>query len=258
MHGMRGKLPARADSVKLRFSHVFNASALPTPPLVFGHQNLMAGGNWFMLGNDAAGDCVFAGAAHETMLWSMEGGAPRARFTIRDVLSDYSALTGYVPGEPSTDQGTDMQVAASYRRTIGVIDAVGARHRIKAYVALTKGNLGQIALAAWLFGAVGIGFDLPDTADQQFDEGRPWDVVPLAKSAGGHYVPLVGRDPDGNFLVITWGRVQRVTPAFIAAYMDEGIAYLSDEILSRSTKLSPENFNEDLLNAYLEGLSHAG
>jgi hypothetical protein len=131
-----GKLPARPDAVKLKFSEVFNAAVLPTPPASFGHENLMPDGNWFCLSNNLWGDCVLAGAAHEHMLWTMEGGIPRAHFTSRDVLSDYSALTGFDPNKPATDQGTDMQLAAAYRQKTGVIDTMGSRHKIDAYSAL--------------------------------------------------------------------------------------------------------------------------
>lgn len=253
-HGKCGKLPARPGSIALKYAHVFNAAKLPTPPMAFGHQDLMPGGNWFMLGNDIAGNCFFAGSAHEHMLWTMEGGAPRSRFTIRDVMSDYSALTGYVVGDEATDTGTDMQIGAKYRQDVGVVDATGARHKIKAYIALQAGNVAQVAQAAFLLGAVGIGLDLPDSAETQFDEGAPWSIVPGAKSVGGHYVPLVGRTGDGNFIVISWGKLVAVTPDFLAKQMDEGVAYLSDEILNRTSGLSPENYNEAFLNAFLEGL----
>ena len=241
--------------MRLRFSDVFNASKLPTPPAVFGHSGLMPSGNWFMLANDQYGDCVFAGAAHEHMLWTMEGGAPRSRFTIHDVLSDYAAVTGFDPKKPDTDQGTDMQVAASYRRKTGIVDATGKRHQIGAYVALRTDDTSQLALATWLFGAVGVGLEMPESAEQQFVKGVPWSVKSGDKIVGGHYVPCVGRDANGNFLVITWGRVHPVTPEFIEKYMDEGVAYLSIEILSASKMTSPEGFDIDALNTYLARLT---
>ena len=55
-------------------------------------------------------------------------------FNNQSVLKDYSAVTGFNPNDPNTDQGTDMQVAASYRRKTGVLDAAGKRHKVIAYL----------------------------------------------------------------------------------------------------------------------------
>jgi len=66
-----GKKPARPGAVKFKFANFLLKPKLPTPPKVFGHEGLI-GANWAVLGNDHYGDCVWAGAAHETMLWNKE------------------------------------------------------------------------------------------------------------------------------------------------------------------------------------------
>ena len=66
-----GKKPARPGAVKFKLANYLEKLKLPTPPKVFGHEGLI-GANWGMLGNDQYGDCVWAGAAHETMLWNKE------------------------------------------------------------------------------------------------------------------------------------------------------------------------------------------
>jgi hypothetical protein len=203
------------------------------------------------LGNDRAGDCVFAGAAHEHMLWTLMSGGPRAHFTTRDVFSDYSAVTGFNPLVPATDQGTDVQQACAYRQKTGIIDTTGIRHKIDAYAALRASDLDQLAQAVWIFGAAGVGVQFPASAEGQFNTNQPWSVVPGDKVNGGHYVPCVGRLANGNFAFITWGRLQEATPPWVKAYMDEGVAFLSHEVINNSTKVSPENFDLDLLNSYI-------
>lgn len=223
-----GKKPAREGAIKFALRDYIAHEELPPPPAEFGYEAAVPA--WGMLGNDRWGDCVLAGAAHETMLWNSLGGRSVA-FSDASVSGDYSAITGFDPVVPSTDQGTDMQAAASYRLKTGVADAAGARHTIGAYVSLEKGNLFEHKFAAWVFGAVGVGLTVSDAQMDQFDAGLPWDGL-VTTNQGGHYVPIVGFR-EGYFLVVTWGRVQRMSQAFFAANNDESVAYLSKEMMRR-------------------------
>jgi hypothetical protein len=247
-----GKRPARPGAVSLKFADVFNIATLPVPPLVFGHESFIPGNSWGMLANDRWGDCVFAGAAHETMTFTAEGSDHPAIFTSAGVLSDYSAVTGFDPSNPASDQGTDVQAAAAYRQKMGVIDANGVRHKIDAYADIAVGNLDQLATAIYIFGAAGVGVALPSSAEDQFNQSRPWSIVSGDTNVGGHYVPFVGRNSAGNFIGVTWGRLQAAEPDWLKEYMDEGICYLSVEILKATTKLSPEGYNLDALTQYLK------
>jgi hypothetical protein len=242
-----GKKAARPDAVKLKLSAVLKADKLPTPPTSFGHES--NGADWGMLGNDTVGDCVFAGSAHETMLWATEGRLNPVPFTTANVLSDYSAVTGYNPNDPNSDQGSDVQQVAAYRKNTGIIDATGVRHKIDAYAAVE--GLSQLDLAVWLFGAVGVGVNLPSSAEDQFTNGQVWDVVPNDTIQGGHYIPAVGKNSAGNYVFITWGKLQAATPQWVSTYMDEAVAYLSLDILNASSKMSPEGFDLSALTQYL-------
>lgn len=242
-----GKLPARKDSIALKFAKY--GANLPTPPAKAGHYSLEAA-DWGLLGNDQYGDCVWAGAAHETMLWNKEANAD-VSFTPQSVLSDYSAVTGFNPNDPNTDQGTDMQVAASYRRNTGVLDANGNRHQVAAYVAVAPGNVAELKQAVYLFGAIGIGIQFPDSAMTQFNSGKPWTVVRGAQIEGGHYVPAVGYDARYVY-VVTWGRVQKMTWGFFKKYCDEAVAYVSTEALTNGKSL--EGFDAATLQQDLQEL----
>jgi len=233
-----GKKPARAGAVRFKLASYTNAAALPPLPATFGHDGLIGAREWGMLANDRYGDCVWAGAAHETVLLAREAGHV-ASFTDRGVLGDYAAATGFDPSKPETDQGTDVQEAAEYRRTAGIADANGNRHRIAAYLALEPGSVEHLFLATYLFGVAGIGLQLPATAVAQSKSGEVWDVVAGAPLEGGHYVPLVGRQAAGLH-VVSWGAVQVMTEKFLAAYCDEAIAYVSEECLVNQK--SPEGF----------------
>jgi len=237
-----GKKAARPGAVSFRFANYANLAALPKPPRHFGHENLVVE-DWQTLANDSYGDCVFAGAAHETMLWNREAGR-QVPFNNDAVLSDYSAVTGFNPNDPNTDQGTDMKDAASYRRKVGVVDANGNRHKILAYIALDPGNLPQLYAACYLFGAVGMGFNFPSSAWAQFDQHKVWTAT-RAHTNGGHYVPVVAK--RDHLLAVTWGRTQPFTAMFYERYTDEALAYVTEERLDALTGRSLEGFDRDQL-----------
>ncbi|HEY6240245.1 MAG TPA: hypothetical protein VIW78_05345 [Burkholderiales bacterium] len=251
-----GKKPATYDKRDLQFAHYRTVAALPPYPRNFGHETLIGAKSWQMLGNgpdntvsknfQGAGDCVFAGGDHETMLWTLEGGKP-AKFLGKNAIADYSAVTGYNPNDPNTDDGTDVREALKYRRKTGLIDASGKRHKIGAYLALEPGNLDHLYEALYLFGVVGIGINFPNTAMDQFNAGKPWSVVAGAENDGGHYIPLVARRT--NLECVTWGRIQQVTLRFYQTYCDEAWAILSPEMIKGGK--SPEGFDLDQLKADL-------
>ncbi len=239
-----GKRPAREGAVKLKFSQFFSASQLPTPPLIFGRPNLIT--QWGMFANDQLSDCVFAGAGHETMLWNAVAGNKIPEFNDANIITAYES-TGYTPGQPNTDQGSDMAEAAKYRQKIGIEDANGGTHKIDSYVELQPGNTDQLALAAYMFGAVGLGLRMTSNAMDQFDRAEPWSIVKGSSSDGGHYVPVCGRNSHGNFLIITWGRLQAVTEEFISERMDEGICYISSDYFKEGK--TPRGFDAAALKA---------
>jgi len=122
---------------------------------------------------------------------------------------------------------------------VSVTGKVKFYNETKGYLALEPGNVEHLYQAAYLFGAAGIGLQLPASAPPQSARGEVWDVVADAPIAGGHYVPLIGRSVDG-LQVVSWGAVQLMTEAFLKRYCDEAIAYVSQECLV--DQKSPEGF----------------
>lgn len=241
-----GKLPARQDSIKLKFA---NYTALPPAPTKGGHYTLVS--DWQgMLGNDQYGDCVLAGGDHEHIYWNAEANK-KVTFNEKTALADYSAITGFNPNDPNSDQGTDMQVAASYRLKTGLIDANGKRHKIGAYVALSAGNKSQMKQAIQLFGSAGIGIQFPSSAMTQFNNNHPWTIISGARIEGGHYVPAVGYDSRYVY-VVTWGKLQKMSWGFFTKYCDEAVVYLDTEMLTGGKSL--EGFNLSQLQSDLKAI----
>lgn len=231
--GALGKRPPSdfgSDNVMLKS---VLATALPAAPAHFGHGNMFS--DWGMLGNDAVGDCAFAGSDHEHMLWTGIGnrGSLSTKFKTANTLADYSALTGYDPANPSTDQGTQVYQLMDYRRTTGVIDAAGVRHKIDLAVRLPKPfSWTEFIRAVWCFKVVAVGTLIPGSAMDQFNAGQPWDYVGDWNIDGGHYIPAVGTpDRDTEIAVITWGQRQLMTRSFFEEYVDELWVPLSREAM---------------------------
>lgn len=232
-----GKKEYKSSEKDFKYSKYVDLVKLPTYPNVFGHQTMYK--DWGMLGNDAVGDCVFAGADHETMIWTSEGKKP-VKFTNECALSDYSKVTGYNPKDPNSDRGTDVRDALTYRRSTGIKDAKNKRHKIGAFLLLDKKNMNHVLTAAYLFSAVGIGLRFPDSAMEQFKNNKPWTVVKGPDPQEGHYVPIVGF--DGKYIYcVTWGKTQAMSINFFLQYCDEAWAILSEEYLVNGK--SPEGFD---------------
>lgn len=256
----RGLLPQRPGAIKLRFRDYIKLPALPPLPPIFGCTITPPAG-WGMDANDEVGDCVIAGFNHSDMLWRVATARAVPPFTDASALADYSralVATGgspYDPSDPSTDTGLDMQAAADWWRTTGITDAAGHKHKIRAYAAVE--TVQELLYAAFLFGAAGLGVNLPDTAEEQFAAGHAWDDV-TSPSTGGHFIPVIGRNTNGNLVIVTWGKTHELTPQFAAArMMPPALGLFSTDYLAAGTGLSPGAFNEAQLDADLADLGAA-
>lgn len=246
-----GKHPAVKDERDFKFSSFVDFAVIPKTPKTFGHERYIS---FPMCGNgpdesvapgfEGAGDCVFAGACHETEIWLKESGAVTnvaPMFSGKTAIHDYSAVTGYVVGNDASDQGTNVRDALKYRSTTGILDVHGAHHKIAGYLALDPGNVDHLYAAMYLFGVVGIGIDFPQSAMDQFNAGKTWTYVASSPSDGGHYIPLVAKR---NVLkCVTWGKVQGMTLGFYQHKCDEAYVILSKESINSATKKSPEGID---------------
>lgn len=146
----------------------------------------------------------------------------------------------------------EMTECDEHRAKTGLADTTGTRHRIAAYLSITPGNVDHILLAAYLFGACGIGIQFPQSAMDQFNAGKGWSLVKGSPIEGGHYIPVVARRSSKPQIVM-WGKEISATKGFLAAYCDEAWAIISPEILNASG-VTPEGFNLDQLRADLAEL----
>lgn len=249
-----GKASAVYSAKDLLFTEfVEHKLQLNVAPVNFGVERSKLIQNWGMLANDEYGDCVWAGAAHEHLLWATLGGH-KVSFLPENVLSDYAAVTGFDPATGDNDNGTMMRDAMNYRRKTGVLDSMGHRHKIGGFCALEPGNWTQLLQALNIFDAVAIGVEVPSSAMDQFRANKPWTVVAGSHVVGGHYIPVISRPGQLTTKVVTWSRLQSMTQAFYSRYNDESYGLFSIETLVAGK--SPEGFNLADFRAAISQLAH--
>jgi hypothetical protein len=107
-----------------------------------------------------------------------------------------------------------------------------------------------VQTAAWLFGGLYIGLQMPLIAQVQpvWDWTGSLSGPALPGSWGGHAVDVVRYDRDG-LTVVTWGRLQELTWSFWGRYCDEAYCILSDDFLKQGK--APNGFDLAALEADL-------
>lgn len=236
-----GKTPARPNAIRLKLRDYLTGD-MPALPTRFGNLSVWNTWQWGMLGNDQYGCCVWSGFAHQCMMWAATNGDKTLSFTSDQILGPGGyGSTGFVVSDSSTDNGTDVATACQFWK-----DNTFLGHKIQGFAEVGIGNM---AKAAFLFGSVGIGIIVTQAQMDQFDHNEPWDVVQSSQQLGGHYVPVIGRNAQGNFLCVTWGRLQAITPAFIEAQCDEAVCQVSDDWINAQQQRSPRGLlMADMLN----------
>jgi hypothetical protein len=259
-----GKLPFKEDKRDLKHSDYRIERTIAPIITPFGmdkiakYQNL----NWCMLGNgpddtvkkgfEGAGDCVLACAGHSTILWTTEAGDP-VSITGANSISDYSSITGYVIGDDSTDQGTDMRTALLYRQKTGIVDAKGIRHKIGPFVGLdwkkldSNGNPYEIFEGLDIYDAVEIGINFPDSAMTQFNANQDWTVVKGSKIDGGHAICQIVAFDGTWYYIVTWGKCIRMHKDFFNAYIEEAWGIFTPDMLNPTTGLNIDGYNSTQL-----------
>ena len=230
---MLGKLPVRTDVRTLSLGRYVDGARLPSPPDSFDET---AGiDSWPMYRNDRIGDCTTAAAAHMIEAWTAAGRGAAVELPESAVLDafDHVKLGDTLTGE---EGAIELDVLRYWRAT-----GIGG-HRIGAYARVAVHDQRLVETAAWLFGGLYIGLQMPLSARGQ----QVWDWTGSLSgparpgSWGGHAVDVVRYDRNG-LAVVTWGRLQELTWSFWNRYCDEAYCILSDDFLEKGN--APNGFN---------------
>lgn len=255
-----GKRPFVESPHDFLLSTYLDTTVLPPLPATIGHASKMPKPR-LMLGNgpdntvqpgfQGAGCCVWSGIANMIRLANGLQGK-HVNITGATVIRWYSKYTGYVIGDDSTDDGTDMRTALTAWRRDGLVDEDGVVHKLGAFALLDLGNETDQLQALHLFD-VGVftGIMFPPTAMQEFDENKEWSGT--GKSDEGHAI-VWDEHHSGYENVETWARDQKATANFMTKQSDEKWAVFLPEILNGMSGKTLEGLNVAQLNADLAAL----
>lgn len=204
--------------------------------------------------NDKLGDCVIAGIAHVVGVLTANAGTPFI-YTDQQIIALYSAIGGYVPGDPSTDQGCDEQTALNYWENNG---APAGEHKIAGWLRVNAADPTEYRTALWLFENLYFGLELPDAWINPMPEasGFVWDAAGPPDANNGHCVAGVGYTAAG-VTIDTWGMTGLITNAAIDKYATstangELYTVVSQDSLNKATQKAPNGFDWSQLIADFE------
>jgi hypothetical protein len=206
--------------------------------------------------NNTLGDCVIAGIGHVVGL--LTGGAGKQYLYSNDqIIKLYSAIGGYVPGKPNTDNGCDEQTALNYWQHEGA--PVGS-NKIAGWMSVNGNDPTEYRTALWLFENLYFGLELPDKWISPFPSapGFIWNVAGPPNPSNGHCVVGVGYSPKG-VKICTWGMLGLMTDAAIAKYATtagagELYTVVSQDAINKAAAKAPNGFDWSQLIADFDSM----
>lgn len=208
-----GRRQPAAIGPHLRLRNYLKAS-LPAAPATYDYTPKASNILSDVMGNDQYGDCVFACGYHLVGVETANAGAPY-HATLQQVLKDYTAVTGFNPQDPNTDNGANIQDALNYWSTHGFSNGT----KLAGYLSVDATNVAEVQVCAYLFENGITGMSLPDHWITPFPgaNGFTWDQAGAPDPNNGHCVPFFGYDGKG-VKISTWGLLGTLTYAGLAAY----------------------------------------
>jgi len=237
---------------------------MPAPPASCDYTKPAATALAEIYDNDALGDCVIAGMAHVAGVLTGNSGTEPFLYSDNQIIGLYSAIGGYVPGDPATDQGCDEQTALNYWENNGALPPnstiKSGAHKIAGWMAVDSTDEDECRTAMWLFENLYFGMELPDAwiNPAPSASGFTWDVAGASDPNNGHCVVGVGYTSAG-IVIDTWGMTGLMTNAAVAKYPNQasnGELYtvVSMDPINKVTQKAPNGFDWSQLVADFDSM----
>ena len=179
--------------------------------------------------------------ANQIITWSSCAGKPVTPDPAA-ILQAYIGLTGYDPQTGANDTGCARRPCSICGKPRG-----SPATRPRPGAAIDPKNTDHLRIGCWYFGGAYLGLNITAEAEQQFDQGQPWQRGWFNRVVGAHAVPMLGY--DANYIYVgTWARVQPMAWDYWYWYGDEAYAVV-DESFVRSTGTSPVGLDVDQMIA---------
>lgn len=217
MHPMKfGRTPRQPSAPRVHLSDFINHRALPPIPVSCDYGPKGGSAMADVMVNDELGDCVIAAGYHLAALATGNATGVPFHASRSQIIADYSAIGGYVQGNPSTDNGCNEIEAFSYWQKHGFANGT----KLLGAIAINGMNKADVQAAMFLFENLFFGVGLPDAWLNPWPgPGFVWSGVgPHASNPNnGHAFLATGYDTNA-VKIDTWGTMGFITYAAIANY----------------------------------------
>jgi hypothetical protein len=219
-----------------------------------GWEFAVPAGELNILGNDTYGDCAEAGAYGLAQIQSnnTDPSDPIVPTTAQ-ALALYTAVTGFNPNDPATDQGTVLTDLLTYWQKTGfeITTRSGKTSvsQIVGWASLDISNFSLLRYAAYTFGGAYLGINCPQKCET---DTTNWNFGPGLPIAGGHCIVQSGEGSRGGKMR-SWGMFIPASADFMGAYLDEGYVVVTPAWLN-AQGTSPSGLNLDGLVAAMKAL----
>jgi hypothetical protein len=180
--------------------------SLPSPPSSVDWSPAALPSLRNIYGNDVLGDCVIAEGYHAEGVATGNAGNLFVA-TPDQITADYSAIGGYVPDDPSTDNGCDEVTAMNYWTSHGYANGT----KLDGWLTVNAADIVEVQTCIFLFGEVDFCAELPDTYVTPFPSGDGWTWGPGSPDPNnGHSFGGFGYDSNGS-KIDTWAEFGNFT-----------------------------------------------
>jgi len=235
---------------KMKFSHYLH-EGIPDAPVSGDYTQMAKDSLNRLYMNDKLGDCVIAGMGHLEGVFTSSSYGKASIFSDAQIVSMYSAIGGYIPGNPNTDGGCDEMTALKYWQKNGFVHP---SHKIVNFMSVNAASLTQINHALYLFENLMFGVEMPDAwvNPEPDSSGFVWDVAGDPVPENGHCFVSAKWSPKG-VAVETWGMEGTLTYPAIAKYAKapagELYVVLTPEIIKKASDKALNGLNWKKLEA---------